>query len=112
MAISGNRPCYAMKDGKVVGHYLSMAEASKKTGVSRGSVKNSLEEGFITVDGYSFYDEKPRIVKNVETKEQLATRLAMNVEWLTHEERELYAGAIYAALCWGEKQKANKGNNG
>lgn len=37
-----------------------------------------------------------------ETKRQRASRLAREVEWLNDEERELYAGAIYAALCWGE----------
>lgn len=37
-----------------------------------------------------------------ETKRQRASRLARDVEWLNDEEREMYAGAIYAALCWGE----------
>lgn len=37
-----------------------------------------------------------------ESKIQRAKRLTRSVRWLNHEEKELYAGAIYAALCWGE----------
>lgn len=43
-----------------------------------------------------------------ETKRQRASRLAREVEWLNDEERELYAGAIYAALCWGEEIEKEK----
>lgn len=43
-----------------------------------------------------------------ETKRQRASRLAREVEWLNDEERELYACAIYAALCWGEEIEKEK----
>lgn len=38
----------------------------------------------------------------MEEKNKEAIRLAKKVKWLTKEEKEMYAGAIYSALCWCE----------
>lgn len=38
----------------------------------------------------------------MDEKKEESIRLAKKVKWLTNEEKEMYAGAIYEALCWAE----------
>lgn len=38
----------------------------------------------------------------MESKKERAEKMANSVKWLTRKEKEMYAGAIHAALCWSD----------
>lgn len=103
--IRSSTACYAEKDGKIVGEFLSINEASRKLGVNKGNIKYSLDNSFVTKEGYLFMriEGKKKNIHKIDTLKKRAKRLSCNVDWLTDDERMLYEKAVYSALCWGEK---------
>lgn len=101
------RPCYLYKGKELVSQFMSMAEAARKFGVNRNSIRYMIEKG-VMIDGMMLSFDKIITEKkksNVETKAQRAERLARSVKFASKEEKNMYKNALIEAMIWGENVK-------